>query len=75
MPGVECAGGFLCRQMKNKMQVAFMWDKLGSKEVAMEDIPDWRVRTLRNMTINTGCSCTRMMPIMHKEFPAGPKEK
>ena len=35
------------------MQVAFMWDKLGSKEVAMEDIPDWRVRTLRNMTINT----------------------
>ena len=52
-----------------------MWDKLGSKEVVMEDIPNWRVRTLRNMTINTGCSCIRLMPIIHKNFPAGPREK
>ena len=45
--GETCGGSeyFSCKQMKTRMMVAHT------------DQASWTVRTMRNITINTGCSC------------------
>ena len=36
---------------------------------------EWRVRMLRNITINIGCSCVYREPVILQQFMPGPEEK
>ena len=63
-PGGRCGGSnyYNCKQMKAKMLVGHT-DK------------EWRVRTLRNITINIGCSCVYREPVLLNQFIPGPEER
>ena len=63
-PGEKCGGSnyYNCKQMKAKMLV-------GTTDL------EWRVRTLRNITINIGCSCVYREPVILQQFMPGPEEK
>ena len=70
--GDKCGGSefYTCKQMKTKMMVAH------TEPVLVEDHYDWRVRTVRNVTINIGCSCVyRHHVLIHELFAPGPEEK
>ena len=63
-PGDTCGGSdfYNCKQMKAKMLVGHT-DR------------EWRVRTLRNITINIGCSCVYREPVLLDQFSPGPEER
>ena len=63
-PGERCGGSnyYNCKQMKAKMLVGHT-DR------------EWRVRTLRNITINIGCSCVYREPVLLDQFSPGPEER
>ena len=66
----KCGGSnfFICKQMKSKMLVAY------TEPVLMGEDYDWRVRSVRNITIKIGCSCVYIKPFMLNFIP-GPREK
>ena len=59
---------YACKQMKAKMLVAY------TEPVLAGDQYDWRVRSVRNVTINIGCSCVYRQPLLLNFLP-GPREK
>ena len=70
-PGETCGGSeyYNCKQMKAKMLVAH------TEPVIAGDYYDWRVRNVRNITINIGCSCVYREPVLLQQFFPGPQEK
>ena len=47
-----------------------------TEAVVVEDHHDWRVRSIRNVTANVGCSCVyRDHVLIHELFAPGPQEK
>lgn len=69
--GERCGGSmyYSCKQMKSKMLVAH------TEPVLVEDSYDWRVRAVRNITVNIGCSCVYRAPVLLDQFLPGPQEK
>ena len=69
-PGEKCGGSdfYTCKQMKAKMLVSH------TESVLVDDHYDWMVRSVRNVTINIGCGCVYMEPVLNLFFP-GPREK
>ncbi|XP_023335639.1 uncharacterized protein LOC111706923 [Eurytemora carolleeae] len=69
--GETCGGSqyYSCKQMKAKMLVAH------AEAVQYEDQVDWRLRAVRNITINIGCSCVYREPVLLHQFLPGPPEK
>merc|ERR1712130_287227 len=69
--GERCGGSmyYSCKQMKSKMLVAH------TEPVLVEDSYDWRVRAVRNITVNIGCSCVYRAPVLLDQFMPGPQEK
>jgi len=69
--GERCGGSmyYSCKQMKSKMLVAH------TEPVLVEDSYDWRVRAVRNITVNIGCSCVYRAPVLLDQFVPGPQEK
>ena len=67
--GSKCGGSefYTCKQMKSKMLVAF------TEPVLSGDTYDWRVRSVRNVTVNMGCSCVYRAPVF-LDFIPGPQE-
>ena len=59
---------YTCKQMKAKMLVAHTEPVLAGGQY------DWRVRSVRNITINIGCSCVYREPLALSFLP-GPREK
>jgi hypothetical protein len=56
-----------CKQIKAKMLV-------GHTEPVLEgNLYNWRVRNIRNITINIGCSCVYREPVLWNEFSQGHK--
>merc|ERR1719394_1726903 len=55
--------------MKSKMLVAH------TEPVLVEDSYDWRVRAVRNITVNIGCSCVYRAPVLLDQFMPGPQER
>ena len=69
--GERCGGSdyYDCKQIKAKMLV-------GHTEPVLEgDLYDWRVRNIRNITINIGCSCVYREPVFWNQFSPGPRER
>jgi len=60
---------YSCKQMKAKMLVAH------TEPVLVDDSYDWRVRAVRNITVNIGCSCVYRAPVLLDEFFPGPQER
>ena len=63
-PGDTCGGSdfYNCKQMKAKMLVGHADHEL-------------KVRSLRNITINIGCSCVYREPVLLNHIINGPEEK
>ena len=63
-PGDTCGGSdfYNCKQMKAKMLVGHADQEL-------------KVRSLRNITINIGCSCVYREPVLLNHIINGPEEK
>ena len=55
--------------MKSKILVAH------TEPVLAGDHYDWRVRNVRNITINIGCSCVYREPVLLNQFFPGPQER
>jgi len=70
--GATCGGSqyYSCKQMKAKMLVAH-----AEPVVLVDGGSDWRLRAVRNITINIGCSCVYREPVMLNQFLPGPPEK
>ena len=68
--GGTCGGSdfYACKQMRAKMMVAH------TEPLVTGDHYDWRVRNVRNITVNIGCSCVYREPLMLNFF-SGPREK
>ena len=69
--GERCGGSeyYDCKQMKAKMLV-------GHTEPVLEgNLYDWRVRNIRNITVNIGCSCVYREPVLWNQFIPGPTER
>ena len=65
-PGARCNGTkfFTCQQDKTRLEVVFV-------ERREEEV---RVRTVRNITVNIGCSCVTSKLRLFKHIAAGPEE-
>ena len=66
-PGSRCNGSklFTCRQDKTRLEVVFV-ERRGVEEVS--------VRTVRNITVNIGCSCVTEKLRLFRHMAAGPEE-
>ena len=67
-PGASCNGTkfFTCQQDKTRLEVAFVERRGEAEEV--------RVRSVRNITVNIGCSCVTSKLRIFKHIASGPEE-
>ena len=68
-PGTSCTKSrlFSCKQDKTRMEVVFL-------ESRSESDDDLQVRTVRNITVNVGCSCVTSKIRLFKHISRGPEE-
>ena len=66
-PGASCSKSkmFTCKQEKNRMEVAFYNTDESDNKI---------IRTVRNVTVNVGCSCVTSKIRLLKQLTKGPEE-
>ena len=69
-PGSSCSKSklFSCKQDKARMEVAF------TSSSSYEDGGELRIRSVRNITVNIGCSCVSSKIRLLKNMSKGPEE-
>ena len=75
-PGATCGAIslFSCKQMKSLMEVAYKTSNSTESEQS-QDIEESQQLQMANITINSGCSCTVMIPILYNKMAPGIPEK